>query len=150
MKSQWEIDDDGSRVGRRGKYPLVRCVRGKTDLPWVRVDRSSFEGGCGIRLDESGIPALERAAERPPPPCARVHGGTSGGSIRGRRCGGSSGSSFFSPLLYCCWRGLVDSCRCFFISVASSSWHDDEKTFRGHINNLINLNNYCGVRYTLK
>jgi len=45
----------------------------------------------------------------------------------------------FSPLLYCCWRGLVDSCRCFFISVASSSWHDDEKTFRGHINNLINL-----------
>jgi hypothetical protein len=100
MKSQWEIDDDGSRVGRRGKYPLVRCVRGKTDLPWVRVDRSSFEGGCGIRLDESGIPALERAAERPPPPCARVHGGTSGGSIRGRRCGGSSGSSFFSsPVL---------------------------------------------------
>jgi len=100
MKSQWEIDDDGSRVGRRGKYPLVRCVRGKTDLPWVCVDRSSFEGGCGIRLDESGTPALEKAAERPPPPCARVHGGTSGGSIRGRRCGGSSGSSFFSsPVL---------------------------------------------------
>ena len=56
----------------------------------------------------------------------------------------------FSPLLYCCWRGLVDSCRCFFISVASSSWHDDEKTFRGHISNLINLNNYCGLTKTKK
>ena len=82
-----------------GNIPWFSVFVGRRIFPGF-VDRSSFEGGCGIRLDESGTPALEKAAERPPPPCARVHGGTSGGSIRGRRCGGSSGSSFFSsPVL---------------------------------------------------
>ena len=38
-----------------GKNPLVRCVRGKTNLPWVFVDRSSFEGGCSVPLSVSEI-----------------------------------------------------------------------------------------------
>ena len=36
----------------------------------------------------------------------------------------------FPPLLYCCWRGLAELYVCFFISVASSPLHDDEKISR--------------------
>ena len=35
----------------------------------------------------------------------------------------------FSPLLYCCWRGLAELYVCFFISVVGSSVHDDDEKF---------------------
>ena len=145
MKSQWEIDDDGSRVGRRGKYPLVRCVRGKTDLPWVRVIVPLLKEVVvfvwtslvlqPLKKLLKGLLLLVPVSMVELPVVLFVVAVVVVLPVL-----------LFSPLLYCCWRGLVDSCRCFFISVASSSWHDDEKTFRGHINNLINLNNYCGIR----